>query len=176
MAKITLDIYDALLDRLNKALEFQGETLDQAFSEFADGYIEATYLKVQAYYDELRGAIARESDVKLSVHHSSENEPKCVRRVPAWARKPNQYNHRIIKAFFQLENERGVVRLRELEQRCHDLEHHPEVYVPTFSSNFAQMKFDEGNSHGKIFEESYGTVTLWEKAKAVLDEHKHFFK
>ena len=103
------------------------------------------------------------------------NYLKGVRRVSAWARKPNQYNHRIIRAFLQLENELGEVRLHNLKLRCSNKEKYPDVFVPTFDNNFVQMKFDRDKSNGKIFEEKFGIVTIWEKARDEIELNREYF-
>lgn len=103
------------------------------------------------------------------------NYLKGVRRVSVWARKPNQYNHRIIRAFLQLENELGEVRLHNLKLRCSNKEKYPDVFVPTFDSNFIQMKIDGVKSHSKIFEEKLGLVTIWEKALDEIESNREYF-
>ncbi|MDP2425395.1 MAG: hypothetical protein Q8M70_03405 [bacterium] len=184
MSKITIEIDDILLDKLHKSLEIQKESLDEAFSKFVEGYITTAYEKVYKFLDELNAYIYN-VDMKVDIKTNSQNRSlsyyvnndlKGVRRISGWARKPNQMNHKIIRAYFQLEKEYGIVRLRELQLRCTDKANHPEVFVPTFNSNYSQMKFDEGNSHGKIFEEEYGIVTIWEKAKNELEAHRRFFE
>jgi hypothetical protein len=46
------------------------------------------------------------------------NYAKANRKIPLWAHKPTQNNHRIIKAFFEIEEEKGSVTVEELAERC----------------------------------------------------------
>ena len=47
-------------------------------------------------------------------------------------------------------SEHGKVSLRELEELC-TREDMPELYVPKFRNNFAQMKIDGAKTYGKVF-------------------------
>ena len=88
---------------------------------------------------------------------------KAIHRIPRWSRNPQQNNHKILRAFFELKQEIGNVTLDALRRRCSDPSGHPNTYVPHFDNNFSQMKSDNGNSHGKVFEEHDGYITIWER-------------
>lgn len=51
------------------------------------------------------------------------------RRIPRWANRPEQYNHKIVKAFFEVEQEVGYVSLEALERRCSNEEKFPKTFV-----------------------------------------------
>jgi hypothetical protein len=82
-----------------------------------------------------------------------------LHKIGQWARKPSQINHKIIQAFRQLERE-GAVERSHLRRHC--LEN---LNMPTFDSNFAQMKTDSGNSNGKIFFERDSRVYMYDEAR-----------
>ena len=100
---------------------------------------------------------------------------KAINRIPRWARKPQQYNHKILRAFFELQRELGNVTLEALRGRCSDPLGHPDTYVPHFDNNFTQMKFDNGNSHGKVFEEQDGYITIWDRISDTLLRYRDYF-
>ena len=99
---------------------------------------------------------------------------KAIQRIPVWALKPNQYNHKIIRAFFEAEDADGEVHLSTMEKLCSDKER-SELYVPTFRNNYAQMKIDGPKSHGKVFEDDGDRVWIWKEAEEVLRSHKNSF-
>lgn len=100
---------------------------------------------------------------------------KAINRIPRWAKNPQQYNHKILRAFFELQQELGRVTVDALRNRCSDPSGHPKTYVPHFDNNFAQMKFDNGNSHGKVFEENNGIITLWDRINDTLMHYRDYF-
>ena len=57
---------------------------------------------------------------------------------------------------------------------CSD-ESTPELYVPTFSANYAQMKLDGQQTHGKVFEDDGTIVTIWPVVRDVLMQYKSSF-
>lgn len=100
---------------------------------------------------------------------------KANARIPIWAHKPNQYNHKIIRAYFRLLNNSSSVTLYNMELLCND-ESKPDLFVPTFRSNYASMKVDSGNCHGKVFEDDGKYVRIWSEVEATLMQYKHYFE
>ncbi|MCQ2416757.1 MAG: hypothetical protein MJ071_02980 [Oscillospiraceae bacterium] len=101
---------------------------------------------------------------------------KANKRIPRWARNPQQNNHKILRAFFELKQELGNVTLDALRRRCSDPTGHPNTFVPHFDNNFSQMKFDNGNSHGKVFEERNGMITIWDTISDTLQKYRDYFE
>lgn len=101
---------------------------------------------------------------------------KANNRIPRWARNPQQNNHKILRAFFELKQELGSVTLDALRRRCSDPTGHPGTYVPHFDNNFSQMKFDHGHSHGKVFEEHDGYITIWDRISDTLQRYRDYFE
>ncbi|MCL1820139.1 MAG: hypothetical protein FWG36_05735 [Oscillospiraceae bacterium] len=100
---------------------------------------------------------------------------KAIDRIPKWAANPDQNNYRIIRAFFQLLNEYGRVNRPALEERCQSEQSHPDVYVKDFRGNFASMKTDKGNSHGKVFIDDGYNITIWDDVINVLEKYYNLF-
>ena len=101
---------------------------------------------------------------------------KAIHRIPRWARNPQQNNHKILRAFFELKQEIGNVTIDALRRRCSDPTGHPNTYVPHFDNNYSQMKFDNGNSHGKVFEEHDGYITIWDRISDTLQRYRDYFE
>lgn len=100
---------------------------------------------------------------------------KANKRIPVWALRPEQYNHKIIKAYFKAHDQIKEVTVTDIQALCSN-EHMPDLYVPTFKNNYNQMKIDAVKSHGKVFEEDdNGVVTIWDEVKDTLMKYKEFF-
>ncbi len=99
---------------------------------------------------------------------------KAIGRIPIWALKPEQYNHKIIKAFFTAVDIAGSATIDMMERLCSEKEH-PSLYVPTFKNNYSQMKIDGAKSHGKVFEDDGENVWLWSEVEEILLKYKSSF-
>lgn len=99
---------------------------------------------------------------------------KALTRIPTWAVKSHQYNHKIIKAFFIAEEKYGNVTLDVMEKLCSN-KNSQELYVPTFKNNYSQMKVDNAHSHGKVFEDNGVDVWLWAPVAKELIKYKDCF-
>jgi len=96
-------------------------------------------------------------------------------RIPKWAVSKSQNNHKIIRAYFQILRESGRVTRPALENRCQNKDHHPDVYVRDFRGNFASMKSDKGNCHGKTFIDDGFNITIWDKVSDTLEKYRNLF-
>lgn len=105
----------------------------------------------------------------------SYTEMKAINKIPKWAVSPEQNNYRIIRAYFQLLSESGRVNRPALEARCQNEADHPDVYVRDFRGNFASLKTDKGNSHGKVFEDDGYNIKIWIKISDTLEAYKSMF-
>ncbi len=105
---------------------------------------------------------------------SSEYYRKAAKRIPQWADKPDQFNHKIVRAFFTAQEMDENVTIAAMERLCSD-ENSPELYVPKFKGNYDNMKLDTSNSHGKVFEDDGTNVRIWEEVEAVLLQYKDKF-
>ena len=96
---------------------------------------------------------------KTSMETEKDYYGKAIQRIPVWALKPNQYNHKIIRAFLKQKTLTGRFILVQWKKLCSDKER-SELYVPTFRNNYAQMKIDGPKSHGKVFEDDGDRVWI----------------
>jgi len=105
---------------------------------------------------------------------TSENFENATQRIPVWALKPNQYNHKIIRAYFMAVEIDEKATITMMEHLCSDIEH-SELYVPTFRNNYSQMKLEGPKSHGKVFEDDGENVWIWSEVEAVIMKYKNSF-
>lgn len=133
--------------------------------------------KVEAKREEVSALTTSQCKLKpTSMPPADNQEWKAIRRIPDWAVAPNQNNHRIIRAFLQLQKGRGFVCRPELEARCQDPEGHADVYVRDFRGNFASMKTDAGRSHGKVFRDDGYNITICPEVLATLEQYRSLFE
>ena len=95
-----------------------------------------------------------------------------ISRIKLWANRSHQDNHKIISAFLHLEK-RGEVLLSDFKKICTNKSEFPHFYVPKFDGHYPSMKTDGGNSHGKVFYDQNGIVSIWPR---VREEIKIYFK
>lgn len=157
------DVYD----KFRIALQLSNEDETAVIEKGMRSYITRTFDRVSQEYSP--------SAVHKSVVDADRDYyGKAIQRIPVWALKPNQYNHKIIRAFFEAEESTGEVHISTMELLCSDKER-SELYVPTFKNNYSQMKLDGPKSHGKVFEDDGDRVWIWEEVEEVLRRHRDSF-
>lgn len=162
---ITLSVDTDVYEKFCIALRLTKEDSSYAIETLMKNYIKQSFSQVSKAYS-----------TNEAFNVTLVSEPKALSKIPLWAKRKAQINHKIIKAYFQLKDEHGSVSLEEFEKRCLDKANHPDVFVPTFKSNYAQMKMDAPKSHGKVFEEINDEVVLWDRIKPTLLEYEEYFK
>lgn len=96
-------------------------------------------------------------------------EFRKLHRIELWANRPHQTNHKIIKAYLQLEKG-GAVRLDDLKRFCSN-KSISEYYVEKFDGHYASMKTDSGKSHGKVFCDTKGLVSIYPRVREEIKIH-----
>ena len=86
-------------------------------------------------------------------------------RIKRWASRPQQFNHKIVRAFLQLERD-GEVEYSILKRHCTEI-----LHVPGFDGHYASMKTDAGNAHGKVFFNDGSKVKMWDRVRQEVDTH-----
>ena len=147
------------------ALRLMGDDEDEVFENCIKSYIAKTFGAVSKEYSQDNTAKAVDEKAYYG---------KAIQRIPVWSLKPNQYNHKIIKAFFEAEQSTGNVRLDTMEKLCSNKER-SDLYVSTFKNNYAQMKIDGPKSHGKVFEDDGEYVWIWKEVEEVLRKYRDAF-
>lgn len=157
------DIYEKFL----LALSLTKDELSDAIENCMKWYIAKNFEKASQTYNP-------NARTKPSLGTTVNYFGKANQRIPSWAFSPMQYNHKIIRAYFMAEKVTGRVTITEMEKLCSN-DAKPELYVPTFKSNYAQMKLDAPKSHGKVFEDNGDTVTIWGEVRDTLMQYKEYF-
>ena len=108
MSKVRLShiIDEDIAGKFTIALNLSGEDADTVIEELMRGYIVRTFSETANFYTPLA-----ESTKEEDMYHGKANQ-----RIPSWAQKPNQYNHKIIRAFFAASNGGTTALLTEMEK------------------------------------------------------------
>ncbi len=163
---VTFIINDDIYEKYNIACNLTGETDEQAIESALRLYIAKAFANVSKEYTPKLTSL---SENKYKDHYG-----KALHRIPMWALKSNQYNHKIIKSYFMSIHIAGEANLHLMEQLCSDKER-SDLYVPTFKNNYSQMKIDGPKSHGKVFEDDGYKVWLWDEVGEVIMKYKFNF-
>ncbi len=163
---ISFNINSDVYEKFNMALNLSKETSDEAVDVCLRWYIAQVFENTSKEYTP--------KIIKQTKDNNKDFYGKALHRIPMWALKPSQYNHKIIKSFFMAIDIAGEATLNMMERLCSDKEH-PDLYVPTFRNNYAQMKLDGSKSHGKVFEDDGEHVWLWDEVEETLMKYKESF-
>lgn len=164
--KVSFEINEDLFKRFDMALQLTGENRDTAIESLMKAYVVQTFSQTaSSYQTEIQGG------------NTNRNFEKAIHKIPKWAAKPMVIPSKIIRAYLQILEEKGEVPYPDLMLRCSDKENHPDEFVATFANNFAQMKFDDEKSHGKVFEVTNNQkILLWNNVKEIIMNNQEKFK
>ncbi|MCB7304069.1 hypothetical protein NE683_05665 [Bariatricus massiliensis] len=165
--EIRLNMNSDVYEKFCLALKLTNESEETVIENFMRSYIARTFEKVSQEYNP---KVAEKQNKAAAKDYYG----KALNRIPVWALKPEQYNHKIIKAYFTAVNTSGKATVTRMEQLCSDKDH-PELYVPTFKNNYSQMKLDGPKSHGKVFEDDGDEVWIWSEVEEMLMKYKDSF-
>ncbi len=155
-----------LLERFRNEVLLRQQQLDDVVEELIYNYL----------MQSLKSFLKHERVSPKPIKPADSKYKKALNKIELWKNRPHQNNHKILKAFWELEGEVGEVTADALEARCSNKERFPETYVEKFKGNFDQMKTDKGNSNGKVFVVSNdGEVVLWEAIYDEISQYKRFF-
>ncbi|NLI65066.1 MAG: hypothetical protein GX367_10070 [Bacteroidales bacterium] len=164
--KISFSIDEDVYEKFLLATNISKDTEEQAIEMCMRWYIAKTFERASHEYNP--------KTTLKSASGSDDYYGKAIGRIPTWALKPEQYNHKIIKAYFTAVDIAGTATINMMEQLCSD-RNHQELYVPTFKNNYSQMKIDGAKSHGKVFEDDGENVWIWSEVKDTLEKYKLSF-
>ncbi len=169
MGEINVTVDNDIVEKFEIALRLSGESKSDVIGSLMRKYISQTFSHLAENYK-------TPTLTKSETDSDGANYGKALHRIPMWAKRPQQINYKIMRAFLQLSQQTDYVTYNALLSRCSDKMNHPDVFVPTFTTNFAQMKFDGDNSHGKVFEvDQKGIVTIWSIVRDVVSASQSDF-
>jgi len=144
-----------LLDRFQGIVALNKQEVSEVLEVLMNSYIA----------ESLEGLLQKHKKSSLAIGKTADiNFRKAVNKIELWKNRPWQNNHKILKAFWELEDELGVVTVEALEARCSDKDNHTKTYVEKFDINFVQMRTDKGNSNGKVFDlYDENKVKIWDE-------------
>lgn len=174
-SNLSIVLDSELLEKFKLALILNKEQEELAIENMIKKYVTESFLNATK---EMTSIKEKKSKDTYYGNHLDANSPKygkANKKIPIWAHRKYQNNHKIIKAFFQIENEEGIVRLDELKKRCTNQTQYPDTFCSDFAGNFAAMKSDSSNSHGKVFVVENAQVKIWEVVDDVLKSYKKYF-
>lgn len=180
--EITFSINSDIYEKFLVAVNLTKEETDEAVESCMRRYISETFKKISLDYDTEEPAVSSKcaycNDNNSKPITENTNYGKANKKIPLWAYKPFQYNHKIIKSFFYASailGTPGAATLLVMEKVCSDPTRE-DLYVKNFKSNYAQMKTDAANSHGKVFEDDGQNVWIWDEVKETLMQYENLFK
>ncbi|EOC1340516.1 hypothetical protein ACI09V_004145 [Cronobacter dublinensis] len=89
---------------------------------------------------------------------------KVSRRLKLWAKRPEQMNTKILKAFLKLSD--GT------DRKVSEAQLKQEVGEDNFDINFVQMKNIAEKNHGKVFDVNGSEVSIWPPVAAAVEEFR----
>lgn len=162
---INVDLYE----KFNMALGLNKESMEDVVEHLISNYISESFLNAA------KNLPCNKSKPTTPALREDSNFAKANRKIPGWSRKGNQNNHKILKAFLQIEEEQGEVLYDELVKRCSNAKDYPDTFVSDFTGNFAQMKTDASNSHGKVFILEGDKVEIWDEILSTVRQYRDDF-
>jgi hypothetical protein len=120
--KVSFFIDENVYEKSLLAMDISKESEKEAI-ETCMRYIAKTFEKTSHEY--------KPKKVSKSTEGVNDYYGKAIGRIPIWALKPEQYNHKIIRAYFTAPDIAGSATISMMEQLCSEKDY-PKLYVPTF--------------------------------------------
>ena len=169
---LTFTVSQKVADMFSLATALMDKDENEVFEELAKRYATEVLQRMNAEPCEP----PKESDfISLPpTSYSAYNEPsyKAEKKVPLWARRLNQINAQIIRAYFHTE-QNGIASRRKMREFF--LQANPDKTIAQFECNLSSMCTDKSNAHGHIFDCYGDEVHIASVAQNVLLAHKQMF-
>lgn len=158
---INITLTEDLYRRFSAACILSGQDQHEVICEKIEEFITSTFSS------ELSGLSAPAQAFSKKTMVPS----KVLTRIPLWAKRPDQHNHKILRAFFVVERDGMTTRDR---MKDFFLENNYGT-AWQFDNNFNSMRTNEGNSHGQVFACVNDLVTLSEEASSIAYKYREYF-
>ena len=166
---LTFTVPQKVADMFSLATALTGKDENEVFEELVRRYAMETLQRMNAEPCEP----PQESDL-VAPKSMSYYEPPCKaeKKVPLWARRLNQINAQIIRAYFYTE-QGGIASRRKMREFF--VQANPDKSIAQFECNLSSMCTDKSNAHGHIFDCYGDEVHIANVAYNVLLAHKQMF-
>ena len=166
---LTFTVSKKVADMFSLATALTEKDENEVFEELVRRYATETLQRMNAEPCEP----PQESDF-VAPKSMSYYEPTCKaeKKVPLWARRLNQINAQIIRAYFYTE-QGGIASRRKMREFF--MQANPDKSIAQFECNLSSMCTDKSNAHGHIFDCYGDEVHIANVAYNVLLAHKQMF-
>ena len=166
---LTFTVSEKIANMFLLAVSISEKSPDDVFETLAKQYATETLQRMNAEPCEP----PQENDF-IAPKPMSYYEPTCKaeKKVPLWARRLNQINAQIIRAYFSTE-QNGIASRRKMREFF--LQANPDKSIAQFECNLSSMCTDKSNAHGHIFDCYGDEVHIAKVAYNVLLAHKQMF-
>ena len=166
---LTFEVSEKIANMFSLAVSVSEADPNEVFEALAKQYAMKTLQRMNAEPCEP----PQESDF-VAPKPMSYYEPTCKaeKKVPLWARRLNQINAQIIRAYFYTE-QGGIASRRKMREFF--LQANPDKSIAQFECNLSSMCTDKSNAHGHIFDCYGDEVHIASVAQNVLLAHKQMF-
>ena len=100
---------------------------------------------------------------------------KALKKIPMWAQKPYQDNHKIIRAYFKAYHRFDEPPTKYMMQEICSNYDDKECFVSNFQATYASLKADGPTTNGKLFIDDGTYVQIWEEVEDVLLKYEKYF-
>ena len=166
---LTFTVSKKVADLFSLATALMNEDENEVFEKLARRYATETLQQMNS----TSCNPPKENDFVISTP-AGHYEPSCKaeKKVPLWARRLNQINAQIIRAYFYTEQS-GIASRRKMREFF--LQANPDKRIAQFECNLSSMCTDKSNAHGHIFDCYGDEVHVANVAQNVLYAHKQMF-
>ncbi|MGN0783623.1 MAG: hypothetical protein ACI4M0_04705 [Christensenellales bacterium] len=169
---LTFIVSKKIADMFSLSTALMDKDENEVFEELVKRYATETLQRMNAETCDT----PKESDFipPTPTNYSAYREPSCKaeKKIPLWARRLNQINAQIIRAYFYTEQD-GIASRRKMREFF--LQSNPDKSLPQFECNLSSMCTDKSNAHGHIFDCYGDEVHIANVAHDILLAHKEMF-
>lgn len=112
-------------------------------------------------------------DELLNINKKDYFYKKALKKIPMWAQKPYQDNHKIIRAFFKAYHRFDEPPTKDMIRELCDTD--STCYVDNFQATYSSLKADGPTTNGKVFIDDGIYVQIWEEVEDVLLKFEKYF-
>lgn len=100
---------------------------------------------------------------------------KALKKIPMWAQKPYQENHKIIRAYFIAYHRFDEPPTKDMMRDICSNYDDKTCFVSNFQATYSSLKTDGPNTNGKLFIDDGIYVQIWEEVEDVLLKYEKYF-